>query len=480
MLHATPATLRRGVRGHRRAPGPLAWARVLWFAVSVAMLAVGIGAPALAQARNANVVEMDGIISPIAERYLTRAIEDAERSGAEVIIVTLDTPGGLLDSTRGIVAQILASPVPVIVYVSPSGGRAASAGTFITAAAHIAAMAPATNIGAASPVSGQGEDLPETLKSKVFEDTAAEIRAIAQVRGRPVEPLEATVLEAKSYTASEALELGIIDLIADNITALLEQVDGRTVVVATAEGEGAVTLATKGIDVHEVRMGLFDRILSYIADPNVSFLLISLGGLGLFVEFWNPGLIFPGVAGLIALVVGLMALGSLPGNWAGVALILLAFVLVSVEFNTDGFGVFGALGLASFILGGILLFAHFGTPSPVAPDISVSRWVLLSTSGLLALSVGGFVIVMQQARRTSRLSGTPAPAVVGMTGIVSSALTPEGKVRVRGETWNARASDSSRVPRGASVIIREEHGSLLEVERIDIPTGTETETENHG
>ena len=444
------------------------------------MLAVGIGAPALAQARNANVVEMDGIISPIAERYLTRAIEDAERSGAEVIIVTLDTPGGLLDSTRGIVAQILASPVPVIVYVSPSGGRAASAGTFITAAAHIAAMAPATNIGAASPVSGQGEDLPETLKSKVFEDTAAEIRAIAQVRGRPVEPLEATVLEAKSYTASEALELGIIDLIADNITALLEQVDGRTVVIATAEGEGAVTLATKGIEVREVRMGLFDRILSYIADPNVSFLLISLGGLGLFVEFWNPGLIFPGVAGLIALVVGLMALGSLPGNWAGVALILLAFVLVSVEFNTDGFGVFGALGLASFILGGILLFAHFGTPSPVVPDISVSRWVLLSTSGLLALSVGGFVIVMQQARRTSRLSGTPAPAVVGMTGIVSSALTPEGKVRVRGETWNARASDGSRVPRGASVIIREEHGSLLEVERIDIPTGTETETENHG
>ena len=480
MLHATPATLRRGIRGHRRAPGPLAWVRVVWLTVSVAMLAVGIGAPALAQARSANVVEMDGIISPIAERYLTRAIEDAERSGAEVIIVTLDTPGGLLDSTRGIVTQILASPVPVIVYVSPNGGRAASAGTFITAAAHIAAMAPATNIGAASPVSGQGEDLPETLKSKVFQDTAAEIRAIAQVRGRPVEPLEATVLEAKSYTASEALELGIIDLIADNITALLEQVDGRTVVIATAEGEGAVTLVTKGIEVREVRMGLFDRILSYIADPNVSFLLISLGGLGLFVEFWNPGLIFPGVAGLIALVVGLMALGSLPGNWAGVALILLAFVLVSVEFNTDGFGVFGALGLASFILGGILLFAHFGTPSPVAPDISVSRWVLLPTSGLLALSVGGFVIVMQQARRSARLSGMPAPAVVGMTGIVSSALTPEGKIRVRGETWNARASDGSRIPRGASVIIREEHGPLLEVERIDIPTGTETETENHG
>lgn len=480
MLHATPATLRRRIRSHRRTPGPLAWVRVVWLTVSVAMLAVGIGAPALAQARSANVVEMDGIISPIAERYLTRAIEDAERSGAEVIIITLDTPGGLLDSTRGIVAQILASPVPVIVYVSPSGGRAASAGTFITAAAHIAAMAPATNIGAASPVSGQGEDLPETLKSKVFEDTAAEIRAIAQARGRPVEPLEATVLEAKSYTASEALELGIIDLIADNITALLEQIDGRTVVIATAEDGGAVTLATKGIEVHEVRMGLFDRILSYIADPNVSFLLISLGGLGLFVEFWNPGLIFPGVAGLIALVVGLMALGSLPGNWAGVALILLAFVLVSVEFNTDGFGVFGALGLASFILGGILLFAHFGTPSPVAPDISVSRWVLLPTSALLALSVGGFVIVMQQARRSARLSGMPAPAVVGMTGIVSSALTPEGKVRVRGEIWNARASDGSRIPRGASVIIREEHGPLLEVERIDIPTGTETETENHG
>ena len=309
-------------------PRRTAIAHAVWLAASVLFLLVGLGAPALAQSRGADVVEMEAIISPITERYLARAIEGAGRGGAEVIVVELDTPGGLLDSTRGMVEDILASPVPIVVYVSPSGGRAASAGTFITAAAHIAAMAPATNIGAASPVSGQGEELPETVKSKVFEDAAAEIRAIAEVRGRPVAPLEATVLEAKSYTASEALELGIIDHVVAGVDELLAVIDGAEVVVRDGQNERAVTLATAGLFQRQVRMGLFDRILSYVADPNISFLLISLGSLGLFVEIWNPGLIFPGVVGLIALVVGLMALGSLPGNWAGIALILLAFAPV--------------------------------------------------------------------------------------------------------------------------------------------------------
>lgn len=425
-----------------------------------------MGAPALAQSRTAHVAEMEAIISPITERYLVRTIEDAARSGAEVVVVTLDTPGGLLDSTRGMVEQIFGSPVPVVVYVSPSGGHAASAGTFITAAAHVAAMAPATNIGAASPVGGQGEDIPETLKDKVFEDAAAEIRSIAEARGRPVAPLEATVLEAKSYTANEALELGIIDLIAVSVDDLLEQIDGRTVVVRTAQGERSVTLDTAGLAQRQVRMGLFDRILSYIADPNVSFLLISLGGLGLFIEFWNPGLIFPGVAGLIALVLGLMALGSLPGNWAGVALMLLAFVLAAIEINIEGFGVLGALGIASFVLGGVLLFSHFGTPSPVLPDISVSPWALIPTAAALALGIGALVVAMLDSRRKTR-AGPPAPLLVGMTGIVSAALNPEGAVRVRGETWNARAADGSRIERGAEIVVTRESGPLLYVGRAE-------------
>ena len=443
------------------------WLRIAWLAVNGLLIFVGIAGTALSQAREAHVVEVDGIISPITDRYITRALEEAERSSAEAVVITLDTPGGLLSATRDITETLLSAPVPVIVYVSPQGAHAASAGTFITAAGHIAAMAPGTNIGAASPVSGQGEDLNETLKDKVFEDTAAMMRAIAEARGRPSGPLEATVLEAKSYTAEEAVELGIVDIVAVNMNGLLKQLDGRSVTVITADGERSMTLHTADAPVRNVRMGLFDRILSYIADPNISFLLISLGGVGLFVEFWNPGLIFPGVAGLVALVLGLAALGSLPGNWAGAALILLAFVLFSVEFNIDGFGVFGALGVASIVLGGILLFSHFGTPSPVLPDISVSPWAITPVAGAFALGTFFFAREARRTRHSQRGWGVPEPILVGMTGMVSAALAPEGKVRVRGETWNARAVDGARIERGASVTVRTEHGALLEVERTE-------------
>ena len=458
-------------------PTPLAWARVTWLAASVFLMMVGIAGPALAQVRETHVVEVDGIISPITDRYITRALEEAERSGAEAVVITLDTPGGLLSATRDITETLLGSPVPVVVYVSPQGAHAASAGTFITAAAHIAAMAPGTNIGAASPIGGGGEDLDETLKEKVFEDTAALMRAIAEVRGRPSEPLEATVLEAESYTAEEALELGIVDIVAVNLNDLLKQLDGRSVVIVTADGEHTVTLETANASVRNVRMGLFDRILSYIADPNVAFLLISLGGLGLFVEFWNPGLIFPGVAGLVALVLGLAALGSLPGNWAGAALILLAFVLFSIEFNIDGFGVFGALGVACIVLGGILLFSHFGTPSPVLPDISVSPWVIAPVAGVMGVGVLLLTREMGRTRRAQRGRGTLEPILIGMTGMVAAALAPEGKVRVRGETWNARTVDGSRIERGASVVVRTEHGALLEVERTGYTSEDEAKEE---
>ncbi len=462
--HALPRVRRHGA-SRARLLSSFLWARALLLATSALLVVIGLGAPALAQSRAANVVDMEAIITPITERYLERAIEDAERSGSEVVVVALDTPGGLLDSTRGMVEDILNSPVPIVVYVSPSGGRAASAGTFITAAAHIAAMAPATNIGAASPVGGQGGELPETLKSKVFQDAAAEMRAIAEARGRPVAPLEATVLEATSYTAGEALELGLIDHVAASVNDLLTMIDGTQVVVRDGQDERTVTLETDGLVQKQVRMGLFDRILYFIADPNISFLLISLGGLGLFVEIWNPGLIFPGVVGLIALVLGLMALGSLPGNWAGAALILLAFVLFSVEFNIDGFGLFGALGVVSLVLGAVLLFWHFGPPSPVLPDISVSPWAIGPVAGLLGLSVFLFAREAGRARRMLRDRPAPESGAVGMIGVVSAVLAPEGKVRVRGEIWNARTADGTRIERGLSVIVRTEDGAWLEVEQ---------------
>ena len=443
----------------RRAP----W-RVALTALWLVSLALGVVGQAAAQSREAHVVTIDGIINPVSDRFLERAVEGAERADAEVIVLLLNTPGGLLDSTRRMVETIFASRVPVIVYVSPSGGRAASAGTFITAAGHIAAMAPGTNIGAASPISGQGEELPETLKEKIFEDTAAEIRSIAERRGRAVEPLEATVLEAKAYTANEALDLGIIDLVVSSVGELLDAVDGREVLVETEAGEVRVTLDVAGLTLREVEMGFFDRLLSFIADPNVAFLLLSLGGLGLVVELWSPGLIFPGVAGVIALVMAFMALGNLPGNWAGVALLLLAFVLIAAEANVEGFGVLGALGIVSFVLGGVLLFAHFGTPSPVLPSLRVSLWVLVPFSAALAAGVGGLTYSMVQSRRRQP-EEPPLLGLIGAGGVVTAVLNPRGTIRVRGETWTASATGGERIERGTEVVVVTEEGALLTVER---------------
>ena len=448
----------------RRAP----W-RTALVALWLASLALGVVGQAAAQSREAHVVTIDGIINPVSDRFLERAIEDAEREGAVVVVLLLNTPGGLLSSTRRMVETIFASSVPVIVYVSPSGGRAASAGTFITAAGHVAAMAPGTNIGAASPISGQGEELPETLKEKIFEDTAAEIRSIAERRGRAVEPLEATVLEAKAYTANEALDLGIIDLVVSSVAELLEAVDGREVLVETGTGEVTVTLDTAGLTLREVEMGFFDRLLALIADPNIAFLLLSVGGLGLVVEMWSPGLIFPGVAGVIALILAFMALGNLPGNWAGVALLLLAFVLIFAEANADGFGVLGALGVVSFVLGGVLLFAHFGTPSPVLPSLRVSLWALVPVSAALAAGVGGLTYSMVQSRRQQPLEEAALLPFIGAGGVVTAVLNPRGTVRVRGESWTAHAADDERIERGTGIVVAAQDGALLTVERATGP-----------
>jgi membrane-bound serine protease (ClpP class) len=420
-----------------------------------------------AQAPHADVVELDSIIHPIAERYLDRALDRAAEEGAVVVVIELDTPGGLLSSTRDIVADLFASTVPVIVYVAPAGSRAASAGTFITAAGHIAAMAPGTNIGAASPISSTGEGIPETLEKKIFEDAAAEMRSIAERRGRPVAPLEATVLEATAYSAQEALDLGIIDLLVDSVPELLEAVDGREVTVRTAQGERTITLETVGIEIRRVKPGLFDRILSFVADPNISFLLLSLGGLGIFVEIVTPGLIFPGVFGVIALLLAFLGIGNLPGNWVGAALILLGFALAVAEVYVAGFGVLGILGIVSFIAGGVVLFGHFGTPSPTFPDIEVSLKVLVPAAVGVSVVGGAWTVAMVQSRRLGKRGSDTPFLVVGLEGVVTKALKPRGTIRVRGESWSAHARDDSPIEKGATVIVREEEGALLTVERPD-------------
>ena len=352
------------------------------------MLITGMLGPVLARAQepdspHALVMTVDGIINSVKEGFISRAIDKAEEDRASVLVIRLDTPGGLLDATREIVELLLESPVPVAVFVSPRGARAGSAGTFITAAGNFAVMAPGTNIGAASPISSTGEDLDDTLASKVENDAAALIRSIAQTRGRNQDKLEDTVRTAASYSAQEALAGDVVDLIADDLDDLLAKIDGLTAETST----GIVVMETEGLPTRSFGKNILEHFLEFISDPNVSFILLTVGGLGIVVEMFNPGLIAPGVVGVICLLLAFLALGNLPVNWAGVVFIVLASVLIVLEVVVAGFGILGVGAIVSLIVGGLLLFTQFGDSSPTMPSIGVSRWMLSGTGGVAALTL---------------------------------------------------------------------------------------------
>ena len=418
----------------------------------------------LAVGPHAALLTIDGAIDPITARFLERGIAAAVDDGAQLLIVELDTPGGLLESTREIVEAMLASEVPIVVYVSPQGAQAASAGTFVTAAAHIAAMAPATNIGAASPVGPGGEDLPETISSKVTEDTAAFIRTIAEERGRNAEALEATVLEAKSYTSTEAIQNDIIDDIAMDIEELLERLDGMTVALEA----GQVVLDTRDIEVRRISRTPVERFLGFLANPDVAFLLLSIGGLGILLEFLNPGMIVPGLAGVIALSLAFLAFGSLPVNWVGVGLIVLAMALFFAEGQAPGIGVFGIGGGVSFVLGAFLLFGGLTfqpeLPSlPGAPGVRVNVWIIGIAGGLLFAAV----FFLANSLRTARIAGhTPyQQSLVGRTGVATATLDPGGAVRIGGEAWTAMSDSQEAIAEGERIIVSEVDGLTLKVFR---------------
>ena len=440
---------------------------------SALALLLGMAGPLLERADaqetaepQALVITVDGVINPVKDRYIERAIEEAEARGAELLVIRLDTPGGLLDSTRDIVERLLASPVPTAVYVSPAGARAGSAGTFITAAANFAVMAPGSNIGAATPVSATGQDLDETLASKVENDAAALIRSIAQERGRNAELLEATVREAASYTAQEALDGNVVDFIADDMDSLLSQLHGRTAQTPA----GPVTLDTEGLETRDLDKNLLENLLEFLADPNVSFLLLTIGGLGIVIELFNPGLIVPAVVGVICLILAFVALGNLPANWAGIALILLAIVLAAAEVVVAGFGILGIGSVVSLVLGGLFLFAQFGDASPTLPPLSVNRWLIAGT-GLVA--AGSVLYLAREAVKSRRQRPTDATvAIVGETGAVTTALAPRGAVRVANDTWTAVSADGSRIDVGEPIRVVEIDGLVLTVARRE-----ETESE---
>ena len=431
----------------------------------VLILAAGVTGSALAQDHHALVAEVDGAINPVTQRFISRVIEKGEKDGAEIVIIKLNTPGGLLSSTKTIVEDLLNAEVPTAVYVYPSGADAASAGTFVTAAANFAVMAPGTTIGAASPVGAGGGEIPDTLKTKVVENLTAMMRNIAKQRDRNAEALEDTVTKATAYDTVQAVELNVVDFVAKSINELLETVDGRTVDTAA----GPRTLDTEGLAIRNINMNLLEKFLFFLADPNVTFLLLSLGGLGLVVELFNPGLIFPGVIGAILLLLAFLSLGNLPVNWAAVGFILLAGVLVLAEVFVSGFGILGIGAIVSFIFGGLLLFDSFGAPSPTTPSTSVSFWLLGSISGALTLFMYWLLRTTIQSRKAGILEEPPTSQLVGVEGMVLSDLAPRGTVQAASEIWTAETEDGTVINTGARVKVLRVDGTILTVAKTEQP-----------
>ncbi|PYM69074.1 MAG: serine protease [Candidatus Rokuibacteriota bacterium] len=417
----------------------------------VLLLLASLAATPSWAARPVSVIDIDGAITPITLRLLAAAIERAQAEGSQALVVQLNTPGGLERSMRSMVQSILNSEIPIIVYVAPTGARAASAGVFLTMAAHVAAMAPATNMGAAHPVAVGGQMDKEMLK-KVENDAAAFARTLAVERGRNAEWMEKAVRSSVSVTEREALKLKVIDLIADRLPDLLEKIDGR--VVKTKRG--AVTLETKGAPVKVIDIRFRDRFLALITDPNIAYILMMVGMLGIFFELSNPGVVLPGVIGGISLILAFFAFQSLPINWAGLLLILFGVALLIAEIKIASHGVLTIGGVVSMVLGSFMLYE--------APEAGfrVSWTVILPTVGASA----GLVVwaVSAGVRAMMRPPTTGAAGMIGQHAVVRAALDPEGQVQLDGELWRAVAEDAP-VPAGETVRVTGVDGLTLRVSR---------------
>ena len=408
-------------------------------------------APSAQVTVNVVAVNIDGMVHPVTVEIVSHAIEQAQAQHAEILLVRLNTPGGLLDATRHLIEELEASPVPIVTYVTPSGARAASAGFFLLEAGDIAAMAPGTNTGAASPVL-IGQQMEETMRKKVENDAAALLRSMTTRRGRNSQLAEQTVRDAKAFTEKEALDNKLIELIAPDEQQLFKQLDGRE--ITRWDGHKQVLHLT-GATVTETALTLRERLIAAIADPNIGFILLVLGALGIYVEFSNPGLIFPGVAGAILVLLALSALSILPINWVGVALLLLSVTLFVLEAKYTSHGVLGIGGTLSMILGAVLLVNG-------PPEVRIRYSTAISVAIPFALITMFLVSIVIQARKGKVLTGITG--MIGEVGIASTALAPEGQVLVRGEYWNA-VSDAAISP-GTRVRVKAVESLKLRVEPI--------------
>jgi len=392
---------------------------------------------------------IDGVIHPITVDIVKDAIAQARNEHAELLLVLLNTPGGLLDATREIIQELTASPVPVITYVTPSGARAASAGFFLLEAGDVAAMSPGTNAGAASPVLLTGQ-MDDVMRKKVENDAAALLRSLTSRRGRNSELAEQTIRDAKAFTEKEALDQKLIEIVAPNQEQLFKQLDGRE--ITRWDGRQQV-LHLGSVTVIETRETLRERLMASIADPNIGFILLVLGALGIYVEFTSPGLIFAGVLGGIMVLLGLSSLSILPINWVGVALLLLAVTLFVLEAKFTSHGVLGIGGTISMILGALLLVNG-------PPVVRIHLFTAILVSVPFALITMFLVAIVVRARRNKVLTGPSG--MVGEIGVSRTPLEPEGQILVHGEYWDAVAS--TNIPAGARVRVKAVSGLKLLVE----------------
>ena len=411
--------------------------------------------PLVTDAQTVISMKVDGMINPASADFIHNGIEKATREKAECIIIHLNTPGGLLKSTRMIVSDILGSPVPVIVFVSPGGAQAGSAGVFITLAAHIAAMAPGTNIGAAHPVTLQNQ-MDSTMNEKVTNDAAAFIRSIAEKRHHNIEWAENAVRKSFAYSETEALEDSAIDIIAKNENELLTKIDGKVIELIS----GSKTLHTASATVKEHKMSVWEKMLDIISDPNIAYILFLLGMYGLMFELYNPGSILPGIVGVIALILALYSMHTLPINYAGLALIIFAVILFLLEIKIVSHGLLAIGGVISLLLGSMMLIRSNSSLEMV----KISRGVIIGATivtALFFLFVVGFGVRAQRRKVVTGIEG-----LTGEIGEVLETLSPTGIIKVQGEIWNAE-SLAGTIDKGEKVRINEMKNLKLFVEKIN-------------
>ena len=435
----------------RRRLRPDVWWALLLFGIVWAAVSAGGAAPEPGTGSHVNLMVIDGGINPAVNDYIRESIQRAHQGNARALIIQLDTPGGLLSSTRSIVKQMLGAPLPIIVYVAPSGAGAGSAGVFITMAANIAAMAPGTNIGAAHPVAGGGQEVKGVMGEKLENFTASFSETIAQRRGRNTEFAIQAVRRSISITDKEALEKDVIDIIATDVSDLLKQANGREVDVGSVKR----TLDFDGVSILHFEMGLKQKVINILADPNIAYLLMMAGILGLYMEFSNPGALFPGIAGGIALLLALASFQVLPINYAGLLLIGLGLCLLVAEAFLPSFGILGISGVVSLGLGSLLLFNVQGS------DLSVDGSIVLAAVGTLSAFV--LVVTVLVVRSQRRKATLGYGGLIGEVGEVRDRLDLRGKVFVHGEVWNAEGAE--RLEAGDRVEVVGYDGMKLKVKR---------------